>query len=139
MENENSAEQFLEAQFKKQHFPVKAIKEFVAVGFLSAYTQLLTNEEEIRQEKTIVEQLSTWEYFQQLIVCNQQKMNDDFVQSLSEYIQLLHRKRLYRYSTPQTTRDGKVTFPPVSAQAVIASLELGIELYQKKYLVMTNP
>jgi hypothetical protein len=129
MKQKKSAEQFLEAQFDSQPFRQvcdKALKEFVALGFLSAHTQLLTSEK-VEQEKTILKQLPSWKYLQELIVRNQQKMNDNFVQSLSEYIQILQRKRVYRY--------GKSVH---SVQAVSASLTLGIDLYQKKYLVTTK-
>lgn len=112
-----SARQFLKKQFENERFPKTASKEFVTLGFMSAYTGLIVSEEQLEFEKERSKKVLPIDHIEELLEQNRKQMDDEVVQALSEDVQLLLRRRVYQNNTS-----------PI--HGVYASLYYGVEFYR---------
>lgn len=112
-----SARQFLKKQFESERFPKKASKEFVTLGFMSAYTGLIVSEEQLEFEKERLKKVLPIDHIEELLEQNRKQMDDEVVQALSDDVQLLLRRRVYQNNTS-----------PI--HGAYASLYYGVELYR---------
>ncbi|MEG6585430.1 hypothetical protein [Dendrosporobacter sp. 1207_IL3150] len=118
---------------RSEKLPLKARKDFIALGFLSAYTQLLSNEKSVQAEIVAIRSSQESEYLETMIHRNISKIDNDFVQYMCDYIMLLYRRYLYKYGVVKGSDNPNVikSKVPRCKRSILLSFEMGITVYKQ--------